>query len=146
MRRFGRCNHCGQCCENGPWPGEWPDSLRNWLVCDLPRIVRFVGDVYHGCKAYSQITINNEVYHWIWVPARGLCKDVHPFGDQSTYILECPFLMPTNDRGERLCALVGSSFEWVRDGICVAIPLDRKNAKEVKDWYRQFPKCSYRWK
>jgi len=100
-QRTGDCEWCGQCCgadgspnQISPWPKAWPEALETWEADVLPSIVKMAGDPLHGGPSYYQVKIGGIMFYAIWVPGHGLCKDLPPYGDNTSYSLECPFLKP----------------------------------------------------
>lgn len=157
-QRTGECNRCGQCCgaegspeQRSPWPGNWPEVLRGQRHEDLvshmplfalinfrpsdPDTQRYGGFALPGMGAF----------HWIWIPGAGLCKDLPPYGNPSTYSKECPLLLDDPGDGTRPCALIGSQWESVWRVMCEPEPPMEKTPEEVGVWQQRHPECSYRY-
>jgi len=151
LMRSGSCNRCGQCCgaisspsPTNPWPRPWArGALQEWADDTLPSIVRLVGEpVRSGVN--SAILLDNKTYRVLWTDD-GLCKDASPWGDDSAYSPECPFLMDDPGNSTRPCALVGTNLENIWTEMCQPEPPLEKTAAQVGKWQMRHPNCSYTW-
>lgn len=155
MQRQGTCNRCGQCCgaagsseQDSPWPDNWPDGLRNWLQETIETsfpILKLIGNPHFGGAESGVFNVRGKKCYWIWVKGHGLCKDLPPYGDLSTYSEECPFLLPDPGDGTRPCVLVGTQYRAVWDVMCQNQPPMEKTSEEVAVWQARHPLCSYTW-
>lgn len=155
MQRQGVCSHCGQCCgadgspeQRNPWPRTWPEALRNWEKAYLEEQIPLFKVFVHpskGGELYGRVRIGNKWYRWIWVPGHGLCEDLRPWGDTSSFSEECPLLMDDPGDGTRPCALVGTEYEYIWARLCQPEPPMEKNVDEVAVWQSRHPLCSYAW-
>lgn len=151
--RTGTCNRCAECCgyprstdggQNNPWPPDWPQSIRNWtpeaINTHLP-ILQFSSDMVN--EAFGNFTIKGKRCYWIWIIGKGLCTDITPYGDVSTYDQRCP-LLADKVGGQAPCRLVGTNYEYVWRAMCEPVPPVRFNTQEQVDaWFVTCPSCSY---
>lgn len=151
MQRQGTCNLCGQCCgaegspnQANPWPKWWARSVRNWSEDTLPLLIKLVRSPWHDGPLALAILIGGNTYHVIWIEGRP-CKDLQPWGDESTYSLECPFLMDNSGNDTRPCALVGTPYEFVWLHHCQPLPPLELPEGKVAQWQEWHPLCSYTW-
>jgi len=163
MQRQGECNLCGQCCgsndsphQHNPWPGPWPEGMRNWQYADFEMIWPYLGMVglaerpgggVDVVQVYGNHNLKGNKIYWRWVPGHALCKNLEPYDDPDTYSLECPWLLPDPGDGTRPCAFIGSRFEdlWRACTMCsIAAPLEN-SAEDIAEWEWRHPACSYWW-
>jgi len=152
--RQGTCNRCGECCgyprstdggQNNPWPKTWPESLRNWtpesIAYHLP-ILQFSSDMVNTPN--DNFTIKGQRCYWIWVPGKGLCTDLPPYGDVSTYDQRCPLLASKEPDGTVPCRLIGTNQESVWNMFCEPVPpMQMETQEQVDKWFTNCPSCSY---
>jgi hypothetical protein len=149
--RQGECNLCGQCCgaegspnQDNPWPNSWPESIRNRSYEQIKETWPQVQLIDWG-KKYGSHKIQNEKINWIWIKRESLCKDLLPYGDETTYSLECPWLAGKDGDEQRPCSLVGTEFEDYWWTACQHQPPMEKTVEQVDEWKIRHPLCSYEW-
>lgn len=138
-RRTGDCNQCGNCCENSPWPTNWPDAIRNrkpeHVLKMWPQAKHFPLPV-HGGRSEGVVTVEGEKFPFKWVPGASLCKsdDLH----------ECPFLTGVKGDEQRPCGIYGTNSHYMWEDWCRQFPDETFESKErVDEWFRNNPDCSY---
>ena len=157
MIRTGTCNRCGECCtgEQGyPVQKDWPGAVRNWQASDVTTHIPHLsllglGEGDHGelvkIADYGNFNLGGHKVYWRWVsPEHGLCTNLEPYDDESTYQTVCPFLR-TEKFGRRECALVGTQYEdWFLSN-CKDMAPEIFTQVEVDEWFALNPSCSYVW-
>lgn len=148
----GECNRCGQCCgapgspnRDSPWPNNWPEAVRNWSISALQTHLPMFTVTGHpdlgGQRAFAA-RIGNKTYRGIWIPGHGLCADAAPFGDESAYEEQCPFLGAQQPDDSYPCGLVGTPFEAVHTIQCAPMG-EFWSDTSVEEWQTNHPLCSY---
>ena len=153
-QKQGTCNRCGQCCgadgspnQATPWPKTWLYCFKGYQQANKPPIVQLVGDRSEGGPIGYSVKLGNKTYRSVWVEGVGLCKDVAPWGDPSTYSLECPFLADDPGDGSRPCAFTGTAQESLRNTFeCWPNgPEYFHNLESLQQWENDHPDCSHTW-
>lgn len=147
----GSCNDCGQCCgcetapnRAPPFPPTWPEAVRNWTVQSLNELVLFqiTGHPDLGAPRAASVRIANKTFHLMWVPGVGLVADMAPWGDESTYAPQCPFLLPESG-GVYPCGVEGTQWDGIREAFgCRWLPDEMADVSWAQ-WTEDHPACSY---
>jgi hypothetical protein len=99
-----------------------------------------------GGPINSALKLDNVTYRAVWVYDVGLCKNLPPWGDDTTYSLECPFLADDPGDGSRPCALVGTPWESVYLDKCFPEgPAMFYDQQSLDQWESDHPLCSHSW-
>lgn len=154
--RTGKCNLCGECCgyprstdsgQNNPFPNNWPESVANWQKEDIDKnvlICTLVGHPKFGRKRFGRIKIHDKFYYWIWIPDHGLCKDLPPYGDSTTFDQRCPFLSDKLEDGTVPCMIYGTKNHGIWQNYCSLTPPERfEDTKQIEQWEKNCPSCSF---
>ena len=95
-----------------------------------------------GGPQAGAIRLGNRTYRWIWVPGVGLCTDAPPWGDPSSYLPQCPFLMAESG-GIYPCAVAGTPYQPIADQLgCRWLPETWDEASWTQ-WITDHPACGY---
>lgn len=143
--RTGKCEHCGDCCSNEPWPHTWPQ----WLVAEKQEHLFPHGELFFGFvpETSGVAEVDGKKYPWAWIKGHGVVKGSDNF--------ECPFL--TGSGTDRPCALVGTEYEHAFESACregqfnsienkhLGIPQYRKRDYAVIAWERDNPNCTFKY-
>ena len=149
-KRTGECNLCGECCgypratDNGqtpPFPVNLPECVSSWSNNSDKEKAYPMFKITGHKKRFGKFNAKGEVCHWIWIKGKGLCKDVLPFGDETTYDVRCPFLSKKLPDGTVPCLIYQHE---LRVQYCSKGPQDTyENKLQVEHWFKNYPSCSF---
>jgi len=159
----GTCNDCGQCCgcetapnRTSPFPGNWPEAVRNWemeFLANTHLIFKIVSHPVIGGAIYGSFKIATGTYYWRWVPGHGLCANSPPWADPNTWEPQCPVLMGAN-QGTYPCGIKDVTINMpggpvegnaIRQSMScreLGMPPTMRD-DEWEQWHRDHPACSY---
>lgn len=150
----GECNDCGQCCgcetapnRTGPFPKNWPEAVNSWqinVLRDAHPVFQITGHPDLGGLRFGSVRPvgGNTTFHWIWIPGVGLVADAPPWGDESTYELQCPFLKSPVS-GVYPCGVIGTVAEIIKTQMrCRWLP-PTWDERSWNEWKTNHPDCSY---
>jgi hypothetical protein len=93
-----------------------------------------------GQRAFAA-RIGNKTYRGIWVQGHGLCIDTPPYGDDTAYEEQCPFLMNQLPDDSYPCGLAGTAFDAVFQQCMIMGEI--WSEASVQEWQANHPLCSW---